>query len=69
MALWRKYRPYLLQVVLALVAGGLSALLAGGMDTYGGLVKPPFSPPGWVFPVAWTILYILMGIGAGLVLV
>lgn len=28
------------------------------------IVKPPLSPPGWVFPVAWTILYALMGIGA-----
>ena len=26
--------------------------------------KPAFTPPGWVFPVAWTILYILMGISA-----
>ena len=28
------------------------------------IVKPPLSPPGWVFPVVWTILYALMGIGA-----
>ena len=26
--------------------------------------KPPLSPPGWVFPVVWTILFALMGIGA-----
>ena len=28
------------------------------------IVKPPLSPPGWVFPVVWSILYALMGIGA-----
>ena len=28
------------------------------------IVKPPLSPPGWLFPVIWTILYALMGIGA-----
>ena len=28
------------------------------------LVKPPFSPPAIVFPIAWTILYILMGIAS-----
>ena len=69
MTWWQRYKPYILQVILALAVGGLSALLAGGMDTYGELVKPPLSPPGWVFPVAWTILYILMGIAAGMILV
>ncbi len=28
------------------------------------IVKPPLSPPGWLFPVAWILLYALMGIGA-----
>ncbi len=65
MTFWQKYKPYMIQIVLALAVGGLSALLAGGMDTYGELIKPPLSPPGWVFPVVWTILYILMGIAAG----
>ena len=26
--------------------------------------KPPLSPPGWVFPVVWGTLFVLMGIGA-----
>lgn len=29
---------------------------------YSDVVKPPLSPPGIVFPIVWTILYILMGI-------
>ena len=28
------------------------------------ILKPPLSPPGWVFPVVWTILFALMGFGA-----
>ena len=28
------------------------------------IMKPPLSPPGWVFPVVWAILYALMGISA-----
>lgn len=67
MHFWKQYRPYIVQVLLALAVGGASALLSGGMDGYETLVKPPLSPPGWLFPVAWTVLYILMGIAAGLV--
>ena len=50
---------FLLAVPLA--AGGLSALLAGGFGSYKGLNQPPLSPPGWVFPIVWSILYLLMG--------
>ncbi len=28
------------------------------------VLKPALSPPGWLFPVVWTILYLLMGIAA-----
>ena len=66
-ALWEKYKPYVWQVLLALAVGGLSALISGNMDVYSTLVRPPLSPPGWLFPVAWTILYVLMGVAAGMV--
>jgi tryptophan-rich sensory protein len=31
------------------------------MDTYQTLQQPPLSPPGWIFPIVWSILYLLMG--------
>lgn len=68
MTVWSRYKPYILQVALALGVGGVSALLSGEMNLYEQLTKPLLSPPGWVFPVAWTILYILMGLAAGLVI-
>ena len=37
--------------------------------TFENLQKPALSPPGWLFPVVWTILYILMGIASYFVLV
>ena len=58
---WKKL---LLFLAIPLVAGGLATLLSGGMDSYQVMNQPPLSPPGWIFPVVWTVLYLLMGIGA-----
>ena len=67
-ASWQKYKPILLQVGVALLAGGLASLLGGETRSlYERLTAPPLAPPGWVFPVVWTVLYIQMGIAAGLV--
>lgn len=44
------------------LAAGISALL--GMPSFDGLIKPPLAPPQWVFPVVWSILYLLMGYAA-----
>ena len=56
-------------LVVPLAVGGIAALLTGGgMDTFETLSKPPLSPPGWLFPVVWTMLYILMGFASYLVI-
>lgn len=46
---------------IPLVTGALATLLSGGMDSYTVMNQPPLSPPGWVFPLVWTVLYLLMG--------
>ena len=59
----------ILCLVIPLAVGGIAALLTGsGMDAFETLNQPPLSPTGWLFPVVWTILYILMGIASYLVL-
>ena len=59
---------YLLWTLLPLAVGGLSALIsANGMQRNAALPQPALQPPPWVFVTAWTILYLLMGLGAGLV--
>ena len=52
----------------AVSAGTLSSVITQGqMEAFSALRQPPLSPPGWVFPVAWTILYLLMGVGMAIV--
>ena len=65
---WNRNKTVILQVILALLAGGTASLLGGETaPLYERLEAPPLAPPGWVFPAVWTVLYILMGITAGLV--
>lgn len=55
-------------VAIPLLVGAIAALLTmNGMKAFEELAKPPLSPPGWLFPVVWTILYILMGVAYYLV--
>ena len=61
------YKMLILFIGLALLAGGIGALLGGNMDNFETLKKPPFSPPAILFPIVWTILYILMGISSYLI--
>lgn len=59
---WKKLIACL---TIPLAVGGLSALLTrGSMESFEALNKPPLSPPGWLFPVVWTLLFVLMGIAS-----
>lgn len=65
-----QWKKLLLCIALPLGVGALSALLTrGSMANFEELVKPPLAPPGWLFPVVWTVLYVLMGVASYLVLV
>ena len=58
-------------VPFLLLLGFTSARLApAGAENhwYQALVKPVGTPPDWVFPVAWTLIYILMGLALAIVL-
>lgn len=63
-----RWKPLIICLVIPLAVGGLSALLTRvGMEAFQRLNQPPLSPPGWLFPVVWTILFLLMGIASYLV--
>ena len=55
---WKKL---LICLAIPLAVGGLATLFSGGMSDFKTMNQPPLSPPGWVFPIVWTILYLLMG--------
>lgn len=59
-----KLKSLIFWIGSALLAGGIGALLGGDTGKYTYFNKPPLSPPAIVFPIAWGILYVLMGIGA-----
>ena len=54
-------------IVVPLLVGGVAAFITGGgMQNFETLNKPPLSPPGWLFPIVWTILYVLMGVSSAM---
>ena len=57
----KKFKKRLISWAIPLAVGGLAALLSGGMEMYKVMNQPPLSPPGWIFPLVWTALYLLMG--------
>lgn len=64
-----KYLKIIICVFVCLAVGYLSSLVTqSNIETwYPTIEKPVFNPPNWVFAPVWTILYILMGISAGLI--
>ncbi len=64
----QKIRTYAIAIAIPLAVGLLSALITmGSMQIYGELQVPPLAPPAILFPIVWTVLYILMGVSSGMI--
>ncbi|MBR6549471.1 MAG: tryptophan-rich sensory protein [Clostridia bacterium] len=62
---WKKL---LICLAIPLGVGGLSAWLTmDAMSVFEQVKQPPLSPPSLLFPVVWTLLYLLMGFGSYLI--
>lgn len=65
-----KTKCYIISIAIPLAVGGISAFLTNGaMEKFNNLNQPPLSPPSWLFPVVWTILFVLMGTASYLIYV
>lgn len=65
-----KWNLLILCIAIPLIVGGLSGIIVGkSIEQFLLIKKPPLSPPGWIFPIVWTVLFILMGIASYLVIV
>ncbi|MBQ6355137.1 tryptophan-rich sensory protein [Candidatus Saccharibacteria bacterium] len=64
----RKVISAILCIAAPLIVGGVSALMTmNAMGSFSEMEQPPLAPPAWLFPVAWTILYALMGFSSYLI--
>ena len=61
-----KVKTYAKAILIPVIVGVVIGLLISSSIDYNELKKPFLSPPSSVFPVVWTILYILMGISYGI---
>lgn len=62
-------RLLLICIAIPLIVGIVAGLLTkNSVEVFAILEKPPLAPPAWLFPVVWTILYILMGISSYIIL-
>lgn len=65
-----KWKSLVVCLAVPLAVGAAAAFLTrDGMRGFESLVQPPLSPPAWLFPVVWTLLYLMMGLASWLVLV
>lgn len=61
----KKFFTIAIFIIIPVAAGMISAAITGdAMSKFGEFNQPPLAPPAWLFPVAWTILYILMGVAS-----
>lgn len=65
---WGKFWRIMLSIIVPLGGGFIISLFTmDAMKKFSTFNQPPLAPPAWLFPVAWTVLYILMGLASYLI--
>lgn len=60
-----KVWTYIKSILVPVILGGIIGFIISSFIDYNSLQKPPLAPPSILFPIIWTILYILMGVSYG----
>ena len=61
-------REEIICLLIPLIGGFISGIISmSGIKEFDSLIKPFLTPPGFIFPIVWTILYVLMGISSYLI--
>ena len=61
-----KVKIYIKSILILVIIGGIVGSITSKSIDYNSLVKPFLSPPSILFPIVWTVLYILMGVSYGI---
>ena len=61
-----KIKVFIKAIIIPVIVGGVVGLIISKSIDYNTLQKPPLSPPSILFPIVWTLLYVLMGISYGI---
>ncbi len=62
----KKIKNYFWAILIPVLIGIIVGILINSKLDYNNLIKPPFAPPSILFPIVWSILYVLMGISYGI---
>lgn len=61
----KRFKSYLTAILIPLAVGGFSYVLTrNNMNLYDEILTPALAPPAFLFPIVWTILYVLMGVSS-----
>ena len=60
------FKIYLRSILIPVIVGAIVGFITSGFTDYGSLIQPPLAPPAILFPIVWSILYVLMGVSYGI---
>ena len=61
-----KFKIFAKSILIPVIVGGAVGLITANSINYNDLIQPTFAPPSFLFPIVWTILYVLMGVSYGI---